>query len=166
MVPILSSREARSVPCKAVAVNAVHSSSPDAPAADNGGVLSEGDSGGVTISEQQYQTLYSLFQGHGSAAVGPALVVSCVSKNPDAGSAVPTPDAQYMPSSSQGSTQPEDAPSNSQEEEEQPELNPTKKNIKTSMKWLVKGCESRDSLVFYFSGHGVRQPDMNNDEKD
>ncbi|CAN1821114.1 AMC1 [Linum perenne] len=46
------------------------------------------------------------------------------------------------------------------------ELTPTKKNIKASMEWLVKGCESGDSLVFYFSGHGVRQPDMNNDEKD
>ncbi|CAN0880088.1 AMC1 [Linum grandiflorum] len=52
------------------------------------------------------------------------------------------------------------------EEEQDPELTPTKKNIKRSLEWLVKGCESGDSLVFYFSGHGVRQPDTNNDEQD
>ncbi|XP_018820532.1 metacaspase-1-like isoform X2 [Juglans regia] len=43
---------------------------------------------------------------------------------------------------------------------------PTKKNIQDSLKWLVEGSESGDSLVFYFSGHGLRQPDFNDDEKD
>ncbi|CAN1165953.1 hypothetical protein LINPERPRIM_LOCUS34022 [Linum perenne] len=101
---------------KGKALMAVHNSSPGA--VDVGGALPEGESGGVTISQQQYQALYSLFQGHGSAvsALGPApaSIVSCVSKNPDAGSVMPVPDAQYVPSSSQGPAQSEDAPSNSQ----------------------------------------------------
>ncbi|CAN1796627.1 hypothetical protein LINPERHAP1_LOCUS20967 [Linum perenne] len=103
---------------KGKALMAVHNSSPGASAVDVAGTLPEGESGGVTISQQQYQALYSLFQGHGSAAsaLGPApgSVVSCVSKNPDAGSVAPMPNAQYVPSSSQGPAQSEDAPSNSQ----------------------------------------------------
>lgn len=43
---------------------------------------------------------------------------------------------------------------------------PTKKNIQEALKWLVKGCKSGDSLVFYFSGHGIRQPDFYDDERD
>lgn len=43
---------------------------------------------------------------------------------------------------------------------------PTKKNILESLKWLVEGCQAGDSLVFYFSGHGVQQPDSNDDEMD
>ncbi|KAG6652856.1 hypothetical protein CIPAW_05G034600 [Carya illinoinensis] len=46
------------------------------------------------------------------------------------------------------------------------DFSPTKKNIQESLKWLVEGSESGDSLVFYFSGHGLRQPDFNDDEKD
>ncbi|KAL8143577.1 hypothetical protein V2J09_016609 [Rumex salicifolius] len=34
---------------------------------------------------------------------------------------------------------------------------PTKKNIEQGMRWLVEGCKAGDSLVFYFSGHGVNQ---------
>lgn len=34
------------------------------------------------------------------------------------------------------------------------------------MKWLVEDNQPGDSLVFYFSGHGLRQPDFNNDELD
>ncbi|XP_062022365.1 metacaspase-1-like [Rosa rugosa] len=53
------------------------------------------------------------------------------------------------------------------EEEGQPkELTPTKKNIEKSLKWLVEGCQAGDSLVFYFSGHGLRQPDFKDDEVD
>ncbi|KAJ9159120.1 hypothetical protein P3X46_024646 [Hevea brasiliensis] len=52
------------------------------------------------------------------------------------------------------------------EEEPNEELKPTKENIRNSMKWLVKDCGGRDSLVFYFSGHGLRQPDFENDERD
>lgn len=35
-----------------------------------------------------------------------------------------------------------------------------------SLKWLVEGCKSGDSLVFYFSGHGLQQPDLKEDELD
>lgn len=36
-----------------------------------------------------------------------------------------------------------------------------------SMKWLVKDCQSGDSLVFYFSGHDLQQPaDHKEDEID
>lgn len=51
-------------------------------------------------------------------------------------------------------------------EEGESDFVPTKKNIQESLKWLVEGSESGDSLVFYFSGHGLRQPDFNDDEKD
>ncbi|XP_050261755.1 metacaspase-1-like isoform X2 [Quercus robur] len=51
-------------------------------------------------------------------------------------------------------------------EEEEENFSPTKKNIQESLKWLVEGSESGDSLVFYFSGHGLRQPDFNDDERD
>ncbi|KAB2047832.1 hypothetical protein ERO13_A13G067600v2 [Gossypium hirsutum] len=52
--------------------------------------------------------------------------------------------------------------------EEQPDarLIPTKANIESSLKWLVKDCRSGDSLVFYYSGHGLRQPDFEDDEID
>ncbi|XP_048424740.1 metacaspase-1-like isoform X2 [Pyrus x bretschneideri] len=43
---------------------------------------------------------------------------------------------------------------------------PTKKNIENSLKWLVEGYQQGDSLVFYFSGHGLRQPDFKDDELD
>lgn len=43
---------------------------------------------------------------------------------------------------------------------------PTKKNIQAALKWLVKDSQSGDSLVFYFSGHGLRQPDFYEDELD
>ncbi|KAJ6967337.1 metacaspase-1-like isoform X1 [Populus alba x Populus x berolinensis] len=46
------------------------------------------------------------------------------------------------------------------------ELIPTKKNILKSLEWLVKGCQAGDSLVFYFSGHGISQPDFEGDERD
>ncbi|KAK3027470.1 hypothetical protein RJ639_041076 [Escallonia herrerae] len=43
---------------------------------------------------------------------------------------------------------------------------PTKKNIRAALQWLIKDCQAGDSLVFYFSGHGLRQPDFNGDERD
>ncbi|CAK7328479.1 unnamed protein product [Dovyalis caffra] len=52
------------------------------------------------------------------------------------------------------------------EEESEPAFVPTKKSIENSFKWLVDDCQAGDSLVFYFSGHGVRQPDMDSDESD
>ncbi|CAI8591396.1 unnamed protein product [Vicia faba] len=43
------------------------------------------------------------------------------------------------------------------EEQKDPNFSPTRKNIMESLKWLVKDCKSGDSLVFYFSGHGMQQ---------
>ncbi|KAK6916130.1 hypothetical protein RJ641_018991 [Dillenia turbinata] len=51
-------------------------------------------------------------------------------------------------------------------EEPGSELSPTRKNILDALNWLVAGSQSGDSLLFYFSGHGLRQPDFNNDEVD
>ena len=51
-------------------------------------------------------------------------------------------------------------------EDEPEKYTPTKKNIQFYLKWLVDGSKSGDTLVFYFSGHGLRQPDFNNDERD
>ncbi|KAI8554844.1 hypothetical protein RHMOL_Rhmol05G0128700 [Rhododendron molle] len=52
------------------------------------------------------------------------------------------------------------------EEQIDPNLTPTKKNIQKALSWLVEDCKSGDSLVFYFSGHGLRQPDFSQDEID
>ncbi|KAK7412153.1 hypothetical protein VNO78_03602 [Psophocarpus tetragonolobus] len=53
------------------------------------------------------------------------------------------------------------------EDEKDPSLIPTKRNILESLNWLVRDCESEDSLVFYFSGHGLQQPeDCKGDEID
>ncbi|KAK9666910.1 hypothetical protein RND81_14G220200 [Saponaria officinalis] len=51
-------------------------------------------------------------------------------------------------------------------EEDDPDRVPTKANIEEGLRWLVDGCRPGDSLVFYFSGHGLRQPDFDNDELD
>ncbi|KAL2477471.1 Metacaspase-1 [Forsythia ovata] len=52
------------------------------------------------------------------------------------------------------------------EEESDPCLIPTKQNIRRALRWLVQGCQSGDSLVFHFSGHGSQQLDFNGDEVD
>jgi hypothetical protein len=52
------------------------------------------------------------------------------------------------------------------EQEQNANLIPTKHNILESLRWLVKDCEAGDSLVFYFSGHGLQQPDFKEDEID
>ncbi|GMH13549.1 hypothetical protein Nepgr_015390 [Nepenthes gracilis] len=49
---------------------------------------------------------------------------------------------------------------------DQPERIPTKENIQKGLKWLVEGCKAGDSLVFFFSGHGLRQVDEADDEID
>lgn len=36
---------------------------------------------------------------------------------------------------------------------------PTKKNIQDALEWLIRDSRSGDSLVFYFSGHGLRLPE-------
>ncbi|XP_011087897.1 metacaspase-1 [Sesamum indicum] len=43
---------------------------------------------------------------------------------------------------------------------------PTRKNIEDAFQWLMRGIQSGDSLVFYFSGHGLRQRDFQGDEID
>ncbi|KAI4296373.1 hypothetical protein L6164_036336 [Bauhinia variegata] len=50
--------------------------------------------------------------------------------------------------------------------ERENDIRPTKKNILESLHWLVKDCQPGDSLVFYFSGHGLQQPDLQGDEID
>ncbi|KAI3497442.1 hypothetical protein L1887_40044 [Cichorium endivia] len=35
---------------------------------------------------------------------------------------------------------------------------PTKRNMQEALRWLVKDNQDGDSLVFYFSGHGLNQP--------
>ncbi|XWS54517.1 hypothetical protein CRYUN_Cryun10bG0096200 [Craigia yunnanensis] len=52
------------------------------------------------------------------------------------------------------------------EDETDPFKIPTKQNIRKALRWLVYGCQSGDSLVFRFSGHGTRQIDYNQDEVD
>ncbi|XP_052204975.1 metacaspase-1-like isoform X2 [Diospyros lotus] len=47
-----------------------------------------------------------------------------------------------------------------------PNFVPTKCNIQRSLEWLVDGCKAGDSLVFFFSGHGLRQVDLSGDEHD
>lgn len=51
-------------------------------------------------------------------------------------------------------------------EEKSSDLVPTKKNILEQMKWLVEGSQAGDSLVFYFSGHGIQHTDSKQDEID
>ncbi|PHT30025.1 Metacaspase-1 [Capsicum baccatum] len=50
--------------------------------------------------------------------------------------------------------------------EEEGHKPPTKRNILAAFKWLMADLKSGDSLVFYFSGHGLRQPDFADDELD
>ncbi|KAM7280222.1 hypothetical protein ACFE04_007356 [Oxalis oulophora] len=52
------------------------------------------------------------------------------------------------------------------EEETHPNFLPTKANIINSMKWLMEKNQAGNSLVFFFSGHGLRQPDFDQDELD
>ncbi|GKU97994.1 hypothetical protein SLEP1_g11054 [Rubroshorea leprosula] len=52
------------------------------------------------------------------------------------------------------------------EEAEEPDLIPTKCNIERCLSWLVHDCQDGDSLVFFYSGHGLRQPDFDSDELD
>ncbi|GJN31672.1 hypothetical protein PR202_gb20097 [Eleusine coracana subsp. coracana] len=52
------------------------------------------------------------------------------------------------------------------EEDRDPYKIPTKHNIRRAMRWLVDGASSGDSLVFYFSGHGIQEVDTDGDEMD
>ncbi|KZV52476.1 metacaspase-1-like [Dorcoceras hygrometricum] len=50
--------------------------------------------------------------------------------------------------------------------EDESHCSPTRKNIEAAFKWLMRGIQQGDSLVFYFSGHGLRQRDLHGDEID
>ncbi|CAI9279288.1 unnamed protein product [Lactuca saligna] len=52
------------------------------------------------------------------------------------------------------------------EEETESSRIPTARNMRTSLSWLIEGCQPGDSLVFHFSGHGSRQRNLNGDELD
>ncbi|GLT50802.1 hypothetical protein SLA2020_242640 [Shorea laevis] len=52
------------------------------------------------------------------------------------------------------------------EEEPSQEFIPTKANMMSSLKWLVEDSHPGDSLVFFYSGHGLWQPDFDEDELD
>ncbi|KAJ9171150.1 hypothetical protein P3X46_014552 [Hevea brasiliensis] len=52
------------------------------------------------------------------------------------------------------------------EEETDPYRIPTKQNMRMALYWLVQGCQSGDSLLFHYSGHGSRQRNYNGDEVD
>ncbi|XP_051132195.1 metacaspase-1-like [Andrographis paniculata] len=52
------------------------------------------------------------------------------------------------------------------EEEADPNLIPTKSNMRKALQWLVHGCHSGDSLVFHYSGHASQQLDYDRDEVD
>ncbi|KAH7866269.1 hypothetical protein Vadar_017934 [Vaccinium darrowii] len=52
------------------------------------------------------------------------------------------------------------------EEETDPRRIPTKRNIRMAFQWLIQGCQSGDSLVFHYSGHGSQLRDTNSDEID
>ncbi|KAK3002143.1 hypothetical protein RJ639_022324, partial [Escallonia herrerae] len=50
--------------------------------------------------------------------------------------------------------------------EDDPLRIPTRHNMQWAMDWLVQGCQSGDSLVFYYTGHGSSVPNFNGDERD
>ncbi|KAL7235976.1 hypothetical protein ACSBR1_019286 [Camellia fascicularis] len=52
------------------------------------------------------------------------------------------------------------------EEEMNPYRMPTKQNIRNALSWLIQGCQSGSSLVFYYTGHSSQVPDNNGDELD
>ncbi|KAJ9070918.1 Ca(2+)-dependent cysteine protease [Entomophthora muscae] len=43
---------------------------------------------------------------------------------------------------------------------------PTRKRILDALGWLLDGAQRNDSLVFYFSGHGLQEPDPTGIERD
>ncbi|TFY70869.1 hypothetical protein EVG20_g2131 [Dentipellis fragilis] len=47
-----------------------------------------------------------------------------------------------------------------------PRDQPTRANIFSAMRWLVKGAHAHDSLFFHYSGHGGQTRDKNGDEVD
>ncbi|XP_023745820.1 metacaspase-1 [Lactuca sativa] len=52
------------------------------------------------------------------------------------------------------------------EEESDRSRIPRKRNIQEALRWLVEGCQSGDSLMFYYAGHACQIPDEDGDEID
>ncbi|KAF8044165.1 hypothetical protein BT93_A2213 [Corymbia citriodora subsp. variegata] len=52
------------------------------------------------------------------------------------------------------------------EEEKNEHRRPTRKNILEAFQWLIRDCKAGDSVVFFFSGHGLRHPESDGDELD
>ncbi|KAM7279855.1 hypothetical protein ACFE04_006989 [Oxalis oulophora] len=52
------------------------------------------------------------------------------------------------------------------DEDKDPMNRPTKQNMIRALEWLIEDCQSGDSLVFFYSGHGSRVADDNFDEQD
>ncbi|KAI3439273.1 uncharacterized protein J3R85_005003, partial [Psidium guajava] len=52
------------------------------------------------------------------------------------------------------------------EEEKDEHRSPTRKNILDAFQWLIGDCRPGYSLVFFFSGHGLRHPESGGDELD
>ncbi|XP_030539125.1 metacaspase-1-like isoform X2 [Rhodamnia argentea] len=52
------------------------------------------------------------------------------------------------------------------EEEKDEHRRPTRKNILDAFQWLIRDCRPGYSLVFFFSGHGLRHPESDGDELD
>ncbi|XP_051144632.1 metacaspase-1-like isoform X2 [Andrographis paniculata] len=50
--------------------------------------------------------------------------------------------------------------------EKEPYKPPTRANMEAAFQWLTRGIQAGDSLVFYFSGHGLRQRGLHGDEVD
>ncbi len=49
---------------------------------------------------------------------------------------------------------------------EEQQVQPTRQNIESNIRWLVTNCLPGDTLFFYYSGHGAFVKDTNGDETD
>ncbi|PNP37440.1 hypothetical protein TGAMA5MH_10674 [Trichoderma gamsii] len=52
------------------------------------------------------------------------------------------------------------------DDQSEPRMRPTKKNIQDAMGWLVKDAQPNDSLFLHYSGHGGQTEDQDGDEED
>ncbi|KAL7900652.1 hypothetical protein HDV63DRAFT_415835 [Trichoderma sp. SZMC 28014] len=52
------------------------------------------------------------------------------------------------------------------DDQSEPRMRPTKKNIQDAMGWLVSDAQPNDSLFLHYSGHGGQTEDLDGDEDD
>ncbi|KAM0521834.1 hypothetical protein ACHAPE_002396 [Trichoderma viride] len=52
------------------------------------------------------------------------------------------------------------------DDQSEPRMRPTKRNIQDAMHWLVDGARPNDSLFLHYSGHGGQTEDQDGDEED